>query len=106
MASAGNERRDPELETQKKQVQGNTDTGQGIDHTELAAALALLLQPMLKHTVAEAMQAGLDQLRADMQSQNTRITEAEQRIAQNEDDLLMQQTQVTHMESNMQAILD
>lgn len=61
---------------------------------------------MIKDTIEMAMKTGLEQIRAEIQAQTKRLGEAEKRIAQNEDNIQMNQTHITQTDLILQTNLD
>lgn len=75
------------------------------DYAGIAAAVALILQPMIRETVEVAMKAGLDKLCNELYTQTARIGEAEQQILTTEDGLQLQKVQITKLDPYMQTDL-
>lgn len=75
------------------------------DYAGIAAAVALILQPMIRETVEAAMKAELDQLCNELYTQTARIGEAEKQILTTEDDLQLQKLQITKLDPYMQTDL-
>lgn len=92
----------------KNTVPLSPTTRQGIaeeKYTGIAAAVAQLMKLMIREMVEAAMASGLEQIRAEVTKQSTRLGEAEQQISTAEDDIQEQQVLIDKLNSNMQSVL-
>lgn len=76
------------------------------EYKQIAAAVAIILKPMIQETIEAAMQAGLDKMRKDMESHDARIGEIEERMLNVEDEQTYYQVRIQTLETNINILAD
>lgn len=72
----------------------------------MAQAIADILKPTIKDAVEQAIQSSLTKLQADMQAQDKRIGETEQRINTLEEEIMEVQSTTTKSDMTIKMLLE